>query len=163
MQLIDADEGHSRIMDADKDNSRIIDLTGDDQSVAEFVDLSKDLEVVDLCSSSDSSSDSSNDSSLVDLSKLMPCGLLQHQSSDVLTSTCSSGTGGRAGLPHPRLIGTLIKFCRQGGHKQDGRGGELEARSSRRGTKNRRKGTICLSVDRFFARILCSRWYIFYV
>ena len=45
-------------------DSRIIDLTGDDQSIANFVDLSKDLEVVDLCSCSCDSSVCSSDSSI---------------------------------------------------------------------------------------------------
>ena len=41
-------------------NSRIIDLTADDKLVVEFVDLSKGLEVVDLCSCSCDSSISSS-------------------------------------------------------------------------------------------------------
>ena len=36
-------------------------------------------------------------------------------------------------------------------------------RSSLMGTKNCRKWTICLSVAGFFAQILCSCWYIFYM
>ena len=66
-------------------NSRVIDLTGDVSLVAEFVDLSKDPEVIDLCSSSSDSS-------------FMPRGLLQGASD---TDTSSSGTGGKSGLPHP--------------------------------------------------------------
>ena len=40
---------------------------------------------------------------------------------------------------------------------------KLLARSSPRPTKNWQKRTICLSVARFFAQILCSRWYISYI
>ena len=110
-----------QLMDDSDSNSRInINLTGDGQSVAEFVVLSKDLELVNLCcSSSSDSSFCSSDSSIDSFpSNLMPCGLLQDQSdSDISTSRtslCSSRTGRRAGLPHLRLIGTLIKFCCQG-------------------------------------------------
>ena len=80
------------LMETDSNSTSIIDLTADDDtSVAEFVDLSKTPEVVNLCSSS--SSDSSNN--LLPL-KLMPQGLLQDQSgSDISfsrTSSCSSWT-----------------------------------------------------------------------
>ena len=89
-------------------DSSIINLTADDtSSIAEFVDLSKTLEVVDLCSSSSGSSDDSS----VGFLKLMPC-LLQGQcesdTSSSGTSFSSGGTGGGTGLPHPQLIGLLV-------------------------------------------------------
>ena len=97
-------------------DSRVIDLTANDKSIAEFVDFSKDPEVLNLCSSSSDSSICSSDSS-VNLfpSKLMPCSLLQAQSDSNIstsrTSLCSSRAGGRAGLPHLQFICTLIQFC----------------------------------------------------
>ena len=101
-------------------NKTVIDLTMDDKSVAKFVDLSKDLEVFYLCSSSSSSAGSLT-SSLPSLG-IMPRSLLQHgviNSNNSANSSgsdiSSAGTNGHPGLPHPQeLIGTLIRFKRQG-------------------------------------------------
>ena len=100
---------------SNSNSSSIIDLTAgnDTTSVAEFVNFPKTPEVVDLCSSS---SGSSNSSASLLYSKLLLCSLLQEGQSDSDISTsgtslCSSRTGGRAGLPHLQLIGTLVKFC----------------------------------------------------
>ena len=88
----------------------VIDLTMDDNSVAKFVDLSKDPEV--FVSSSAGSSTSSS------LSAIMPCGLVNSRSSDSSDSDISSaGTDGHPGLPHPQLIGTLIKVNKRQGEE----------------------------------------------
>ena len=93
--------------DSDSD-SRIIDLTADTMSsVAEFIDLSKDPEVIDLCSS-DNSSTTSSDLLRSNHSKLMPHSVLQDTSDTSID--LHSGTGGKAGLAHPQLIGTLGRF-----------------------------------------------------
>ena len=95
MQLVEEDNHHTR---------SIIDLTGNNKSVAEFVDLTKDPEVIDLCSATLHLSSSSN-------SKLMSRNVLQDSDNSVDSSDISSGgTGGHQRLPHPRLIGTVIKF-----------------------------------------------------
>ena len=109
LQLMEEDE-----TDLD-DAPSIIDLTLDDNlSVAEFIDLLKSPELFDLCSSSSDSSTSSSSSGL------KPRGLLQRGVNDSLDSNIdsdisSAGTDGHPGLPHPQLIGTLIKFKRQHG------------------------------------------------
>ena len=100
--------------DDGEETSSIIDLTGN-KSVAEFVDLAKDPEVFDLCSSSSSSCSSSCSSSSSLSSDIMPRGLLkQHGIDGVDDSTDSdisfTGTGGHEGLPNHQLIGTLIRF-----------------------------------------------------
>ena len=60
------------------DNKSVLNLTVgmDDKLVAKFVDLTKDPEVLNLCSSSCSSLYTSSSSSLT--SEIMPCGLLKH-------------------------------------------------------------------------------------
>ena len=88
----------------------VIDLTANDESVAEFVDLTKDPEVFDLCSSSSSSCSSSRSSSSSS-SAIMPRGLLKRGVDGSTDSDISSaGTNGHQGLSHPQLIGTLIRF-----------------------------------------------------
>ena len=99
----------------------VIDLTMDDNSVAKFVDLSKDPEVFDLCSSSSSSagvSSSARSLTSSSASAIMPRGLLNSRSSDSSDSDISSaGTDGHPGLPHPQLIGTLIKVNKRQGEE----------------------------------------------
>ena len=101
-----------QLMDDSDSNSRIIDLTGNDQLVAEYVDLSKDAEVVDLYSRNSSVSllCSSSDLLSSNHSKLMSHALVQDSDTSIDSDNSSSGTGGKAGLAHPLLIGTLVRF-----------------------------------------------------
>ena len=104
------------LMEEDEETVSVVDLTmmKDGESVAEFVDLTKDPEVYDLCSSSSSSAGGVSATSSSDSSNLKPRGLLQEECGVTGFSTdsdiSSGGTGGHQGLPHPKLIGTLIKF-----------------------------------------------------
>ena len=103
MQLLAEDESVS-VYDNESVSvlDKVIDLTGD-ESVAEFVDLTKDPEVIDLCSLSSCSSSSSHSSSSSSTSALMPRGLIQHGGVGGSTDSdiSSAGTGGHPGLPHP--------------------------------------------------------------
>ena len=117
MELLAKDEDKSRSVYDSKsvsayENRTVVDLTLDDNlSVAEFVNLTKDPEVFELCSSLSSLCSSASSLSSTLMSAIMPRGLLKHGVNGSTDSDISStSTGGHPGLPQPRLIGTSIKF-----------------------------------------------------